>query len=261
MRVLVTGSTGDVGRALVDRLLDGGAEVHALTRNPAAAARFRAGVEVAVGDANDPELLDAALDGVDSVHLVADLVAPHVVARIARSQARRVVVLSGFAQGPVEEAVRQSRLRWTLLRPVEFMANALAWSPDIRAHGIVREPFPELRSARIHESDVADVAAAILFEGGYDGRSLRLTGAAALTTREAVRVLAEVVGRAVRVVTTSPAELRAGGMPADEVDALVAWAANPPPDVSTVLPTVEQVTGRRPRSFAEWVVEHAQCFR
>lgn len=25
--------------------------------------------------------------------------------------------------------------------PVEFMANALEWAPDIKAEGVVREPF------------------------------------------------------------------------------------------------------------------------
>ncbi|MDQ0058708.1 hypothetical protein [Paenibacillus harenae] len=34
---------------------------------------------------------------------------------------------------------------------------------------------------------------------------------------------------------------------------------NPPEVGYTVLPTVEQVTGRPARTFAEWAVEHKDC--
>ena len=48
--VLVTGSTGRVGRIVVDLLIDAGVPVRALTHRPEAAAALSANVEVVTGD-------------------------------------------------------------------------------------------------------------------------------------------------------------------------------------------------------------------
>lgn len=69
MRVLVTGATGRVGRAVVGSLTAAGVPVRSLTRRPEAAA-LPANVEVVAGDLTVPESLDAALRDVDAVFLV-----------------------------------------------------------------------------------------------------------------------------------------------------------------------------------------------
>ena len=68
--VLVTGATGRIGSAVVELLLDAGVPTRALTRRPAAAASMPRDVEVFVGDFTQPESLDVALKGVDTVFLV-----------------------------------------------------------------------------------------------------------------------------------------------------------------------------------------------
>jgi uncharacterized protein YbjT (DUF2867 family) len=65
MRVLVTGATGRVGRAVVGSLTAAGLPVRALTRRPEAAA-LPANVEVVAGDLTVPESLDAALQPISS---------------------------------------------------------------------------------------------------------------------------------------------------------------------------------------------------
>ncbi|WP_326645195.1 NAD(P)H-binding protein [Streptosporangium sp. NBC_01755] len=67
--ILVTGATGKVGGQAVAQLLEAGAAVRALTRNPSSA-RLPEGAEIVPGDLADPGSLDTALDGVDSVFLV-----------------------------------------------------------------------------------------------------------------------------------------------------------------------------------------------
>jgi nucleoside-diphosphate-sugar epimerase len=68
MRVLVTGATGKVGRALASALLDRGDQVRALVRDPNRAATILpAGVEPATGDVTDPESLAAAVEGCELV--------------------------------------------------------------------------------------------------------------------------------------------------------------------------------------------------
>src|SRR5215212_3540936 len=93
--VLVTGATGRIGRVVIDRLVDAGVPVRALTRHSEAAATLPANVDVVTGDLTVPESLDAALQGVSAVFLVWTApppTAPDVVERLA-TYARRVVFL------------------------------------------------------------------------------------------------------------------------------------------------------------------------
>jgi dihydroflavonol-4-reductase len=67
--VLVTGGTGFLGRALVERLLSAGGQVKALARSDASAAELAAlGADPVRGDVLDPEVLAAAMRGCDVVY-------------------------------------------------------------------------------------------------------------------------------------------------------------------------------------------------
>lgn len=68
MRVAVTGATGLVGRALVKRLIEGGDEVVAFSRDPERAKEtLPAGAEPARYEVGAPDVLAAALGGADAV--------------------------------------------------------------------------------------------------------------------------------------------------------------------------------------------------
>jgi len=64
--VLVTGATGLVGWAVIEKLLDSGSRVRALV-TPGGSARHFPGAETISGDLRAPETLGAAMDGVDVV--------------------------------------------------------------------------------------------------------------------------------------------------------------------------------------------------
>jgi hypothetical protein len=99
--VLVTGSTGVIGRLVVDQLLDADVPVRALTRTPETAT-FPSAVDVAGGDFSIPESLEPALQGVSAVFLVWTLpfdTATRVVERLAR-HTRRLVFLSAPHRTP-----------------------------------------------------------------------------------------------------------------------------------------------------------------
>ncbi|MGW4799675.1 SDR family oxidoreductase, partial [Nonomuraea sp. NPDC004297] len=68
--VLVTGATGRIGRVVIDRLLDAGVPVRALTHRSEAAATLPTKVKVFTGDLTVPESLDPALTGAGAVFLV-----------------------------------------------------------------------------------------------------------------------------------------------------------------------------------------------
>jgi uncharacterized protein YbjT (DUF2867 family) len=275
--ILVTGATGNVGGELVRALIGAGEKVRALTRGTRPA-QLPASVEVVAGDLNRPESLSAALDGVRGVHLLAgyrDL--PALLAGMRRAGVEHVVLQSSSAvpAGDMgnavaryhilsEQAVRESGLPWTFLQPNSFMSNTLQWVAQLQAGDIVRAPFADVRVATIDPYDVAAVSAAALTSAGHAGRSYRLSGPQSLLPAERLAILAEVLGRKLRLEPQSNEEARAemsSTMPAEYVDAFLSFFADGTLDESRVLPTVLEVTGRQPRSFEQWAVAHAADFR
>ncbi|GII42403.1 SDR family oxidoreductase [Planotetraspora phitsanulokensis] len=287
MTVLVTGATGTVGAHVVRHLLRAGRKVRALTRDPASA-HLPEGVEVIAGDLTDATTLAPAFDGVTAAHLINFgrgyrplRNGQEIVDLALRAGVRAVTVLGGWETGSLEPAVQAGDLRWTLLRPVEFMANTLAdWGESLRTTGVVREPYGDRKSPPIHESDIGAVAAAVLTQDGHAGQAYHLTGPEVVTPRDKVRMLAEATGRDLRFEELTPGRTRQewvteGGRPerllfrafppglgdAELVEMLLRLYGTPNELGTTVTDAVEKVTGRPARTFAEWAAEHAGAFR
>lgn len=272
MTILVTGATGNVGRHVVAQLVQAGQRVRALTRNPANA-NLPEGVEVVYGDLSAPESLAPALHGVTGIHLITFSsegfgplqTGPEIVEMALKAGVRRVTVLWSGEKGPVEQAVEASSLEWTYLQPPsEFMSNALMWAESIRSEGVVREPFGNSLDAMIHEADIGSVAAIALTTDGHAGKTYTLTGPEVLTISEKVRAISAAIGRDIQFVELTEEQarerMREKGAQDDVIDFVIGWHANPPESAFTVVPTVEEVTGRPARTFTQWVAEHVQHF-
>lgn len=272
-KILVTGATGTVGRQVVAELLARGHRVRALTRD-AAKATFPAGVEAVEGDLTEPDSLAPALEGVSGLHLITFggaaftplQTGPRILELARAAGVRRVTVLHGGGPTPLEDAVRAADgVDWTVLMPVEFMANALEWAAGITATGEVREPFVSRLSAMVHEGDIGAVAAVALTEEGHAGQEYMITGPEVLTVGDKVKTLAAAVGRKIALVELTEeeavAQWRAAHLTQDVIDFLLEAYGNTPEVGRTVSGTVEKVTGRPARTFAQWTAEHAGAFR
>lgn len=116
--------------------------------------------------------------------------------------------------------------------------------------------------ALVHEADIAAVAVHALTRDDLLGTRPVLTGPQALTTAEQVAALADALGMPVRFEEISPETARdealASGWPADLVAALFDDNAFEPQRITT---TVEDITGRPPRSIRQWALDHADDFR
>jgi len=136
--------------------------------------------ELVVGDLSDRRSLDQAIAGVDCVFLLAGYPeTPGLLADLRVAGAGQVVLLSAGAveQGDPdnnvvrynlesEAAVRDSGLRWTILRPSGFMSNTLQWIEQLHEGDAVVEPFADVPIAVIHPSDIAAVAARLTPSAG-----------------------------------------------------------------------------------------------
>ncbi|WP_327731837.1 NAD(P)H-binding protein [Streptomyces sp. NBC_00487] len=271
-RILVTGATGTVGRQVVAELLARGHAVRALTRDASRAA-LPAEVEVVQGDLDHPDSLIPALEGVTGVHLItfggayfAPLeTGPQILKPARAAGVRRVTVLHGGGPSPLEDAVRaDDRVDWTVLMPVEFMANALEWADGIVGADAVREPFVSRLSAMVHEGDIGAVAAVALTEEGHAGQEYVITGPELLTVGDKMATIAAARGREITLIELTEeqavAQWRAAGHPEDVIGFLLQAYGNTPEVGRTVLDTVEKVTGHPARTFAQWAARHADAF-
>jgi uncharacterized protein YbjT (DUF2867 family) len=275
--ILVTGATGNVGSEVVNALVEAGERVRALVRDPAKA-RLPAGAEPVAGDLNKPETFADALAGVSAVFLLpgyADL--EGLLVRLRDAGAERVVLLSGASadSGDMsnavsrymilsERAVRDSGLPWTFVRSKAFMSNALRWVPQLATGDVVQVPFATVRTAAIDPYDIAAVVARALVSGEHAGRTYLVSGPQSLLPEDQVAVLAAVLGRDLRCEALNNEEARAemeASMPVQYVDAFFNFYVDGALDESKVEPTVQEVTGRPPRTFDQWANAHADAFR
>lgn len=272
-KILVTGATGTVGRQVVAELLARGHAVRALTRDPAKAG-LPAEAEVVQGDLTEPDSLVPALQGVTGLHLItfggayfAPLeTGPRILEAARAAGVRRVTVLHGGGPSLLEDAVRADEgVDWTVLMPVEFMANALEWAEGVVASDEVREPFVSRLSAMVHEGDIGAVAAVALTEEGHGGQEYVITGPEVLTVGDKVAAIAGARGRAVSLVELAEeeavAQWRAAGHSEEVIGFLLEAYGNTPEIGRTVTDTVEKITGRPARGFTQWAAEHAAAFR
>jgi uncharacterized protein YbjT (DUF2867 family) len=264
--ILVTGATGNAGAELVRVLQQSGQPVRPLVRGAGG-----------LPDLNKPATLRPALDGVRGLFLLsgyADM--PGLLAEAKRAGVERVVLLSGSSADVTdgdnaitrymlgsEEAVRDSGLGWTILRPHAFASNALRWRPQLAAGNTIRAQFPQALSTVIDPYDIASVAAAALTSAGHDGATYRLTGPEVLRPADQVRILAGALGRDLEFVGLTDEETRAEmaeNTPPEYVEAFWKFYVDGVLDESEATPTVAEVTGRPPRTFRQWATEHADAF-
>ena len=226
--LLLTGATGQVGSALLRRLIDEGEDVRCLVRDPRRLGTMRVRVQIALGDLTDPPSFRNALRGVDTVvHLAAAIrdqprgsieelngIATWRLVRAAQNVgAKRFVFFSALGASPhhrtrfhrakalAEQAVRESDLDWTVLAPSLMYAPGDAWLtmlerlsllPVMPVSGMGRALFQP-----IWAEDAAACAMAVLRDRSAtpSGRRYELAGPQTLTHLEIVALVLETLQR------------------------------------------------------------------
>lgn len=164
----------------------------------------------------------------------------------------------------IERQISAAGLESTIIRPGVFASNALFWwAPAIRADGVVRWPYAAAETAPVDDRDVAAVAALTLFQDGHAGGDYVLTGPESLSQAEQVRIIGDVLGRQIKFGELSPDQFRReteGSWPRPVVDMLLAaWGATMGRP-AFITSTVFDILGSAPRSFRQWVADHAAAF-
>ncbi|MFI6394815.1 NAD(P)H-binding protein [Nonomuraea sp. NPDC050547] len=277
---VVTGATGNVGRALVRTLRESGAEVTAVARRITAADAPQ-GVRTVAADLTDPATLGPALRGARAAFLLAPpVLAPEadaaVMAAVKAAGVDRIVVLTsqsaatrpespghGLRMRHFEDQAMALGLGWTVIRPGGFASNAYAWAETVRARREVFAPFADVPLPVVHPDDIAEVGAAALRDAAHDGRTYVLTGPELITPRQMAAALGDALGEELAFTELTRAEARArmlAFMPEAVADGTLDILGEPTAEEQKVSPDVERVLGRAPRSFATWARQNAAAF-
>lgn len=278
--IVVTGATGNVGRPLVEALAASGEEVTAVSRRIAEEPRPGRAPDGRVrrlqANLSEPGTLKPALDGADAVFLLtaADFLANgnlgNVLEVVKAAGVERVVLLSSQGVGTkrhpsdLEDAVTRSGLGWTLLRPGNFASNAFQWAESIRTQRTMAAPFADVALPAIDPDDIAAVAAAALRDPSHVGNTYTLTGPVAISPRQQGESIGQVLGEPVQFVELTRDEARGRMltyMPEPVVDATLGALGTPTLAEQDVSPDVENVLGRPPRTFTDWVTRNLHAFK
>jgi uncharacterized protein YbjT (DUF2867 family) len=165
-----------------------------------------------------------------------------------------------------ETQLRRSGLDVTYLRPTSLMSNTLSWAGGIRESNRVVDPTDPGVQVPVDPADVAHVAARVLTEDGHAGHGYILNGPEALTVREQVEILSDVLGRTVEFVAVTPEqaakEAIKRGVPAPLAEAMQnlneMFRGRL---VGQIADDVENLTGAAPTTFRHWCERHADEFR
>ena len=217
MTILVTGATGRVGHHVVDQLLQRGAKVRVLTRDPSKA-NVPAGVEVAQGDLLDIDALRSAFNGVSTLFLLNAVTGDEftqalITLNIAREAGvERVVYLSVFeadravnvphfaVKFGAERMLVQMGFSATILRPTYFIDNEVMIKDVILGHGVYPMPIGSRGVAMVDARDIADVAASELIRrdrapGKLPIETINLVGPDTLTGPDVAKIWTDLLGR------------------------------------------------------------------
>ena len=238
--IVITTPTGEVGRQVLDRILDSGEAVRVIARDPSrlpARVRSYAGAEVVQGSHGDADAIRQALAGADrlfwlvpppgfshagrSERYYVDFTRP--AAQAAASQGVRVVGVSTLGHGYQGEAgllsaalamdtlIEGTGAAYRALALPFFMENLLRQTQEIKQQGTFSmanaadRPLPAVATR-----DVAAVAAALLLDTSWSGQaSVPVAGPDQLTPDGMADVISDALGRPVRYRQVAVADYQA----------------------------------------------------
>lgn len=185
MKVLVTGAYGNQGRSLVPKLAENGVDVCAVDFNPAAEEKFyeMGAKKVVIGDLRDDDVMEKAMEGIDTVYLLLPTGISRVVGmaetliEMAEKQHIKHFVLSScmnvvpellqhWEKYLIESALMGSSLNYTILKPCGYMEVHFPPVPG----GVfeTNQYTPLMKSASssfISVEDITSAACKVILEG------------------------------------------------------------------------------------------------
>jgi uncharacterized protein YbjT (DUF2867 family) len=224
---VISGATGNTGRAAATKLLRAGKQVRALVRDPNKARDLaELGAELVQVELGSTRALERALTGATGVYLLSPpdmatsdflseraallssvasaieaAAVPHVVflSSVGAQHASGTGIIQSVHQG--EQALSASGVPCTFVRAAYFVQNWGAVLPVAKQDGVLPSFLPaDFTFPQVSSVDVGNVAADALLDGPRGKRILELAGPRDASAREVAASVSKLLGRPVQVV-------------------------------------------------------------
>lgn len=285
--IVVTTPTGSIGRQLLDILVDRGAPVRVIARDPGRLpAPIAARVEVIQGSHGDRAAVNTAFAGAEAVfwlpppnpgaasldEVFAGFTAP-ACAAIVRHGVKRVVSVSALGRGlevaenaglvtaslAMDDALAATGAAFRALVMPSFMDNLLRQVAGIRDHGVFVMPLSgERKAPTCATRDIAAAAARLLLDPTWSGQgSQAVLGPEDLSFEDMAAIMTEVLGKPVRFQSVPgeayKARLLGFGMSEAMAEGMRAMMAAKDAGLDNAEPRTAESTS--PTSFRQWCAE------
>jgi NAD(P)H dehydrogenase (quinone) len=286
--LLVTGASGHLGRRVVELLQETyNGPIVAATRTPDKLSGLaRPGTTVRRADFEDADSLDEAFAGVDRLLLISTdavdvpgrRIKQHINAIKAaeRADVKHVVYTSIIHSGPqspafvvpdhraTEAALAESSMGWTVLRENIYTDLQLMSVGQAIQSGILSNAIGNGKAAYITREDCARAAAAALSAPFEGRRTLDITGPEAVSQADIAALASQLSGKEINYVPVDVETLiqymTGAGMPRPVAEAYATFdVAIAQGEFEAVSSAVEDLTGRRPQSIAEFLSAHREA--
>jgi uncharacterized protein YbjT (DUF2867 family) len=218
MKVLMVGATGQYASLVVPELKQRGVMVRALARNErkAEAARQQGADEVAIGDLQNSDSLRAATREVDGVFHINPAFTPNeaelgvAMVEAAKASSVRKFVFSSVihpsisklsnhaAKRPVEEALYESGMEFTVLQPTMFMQNFdSGWNTVLKQSRLSLPYSKHTKASYVDYRDLAEVAALALTGDRLGYGTFELCAPGMVNRVELAAMMSEAIGRTI----------------------------------------------------------------
>ncbi|MGB7969033.1 MAG: NmrA family NAD(P)-binding protein [Methanobacterium sp.] len=219
--ILVTSAYGNNGRKIIPKLAKMGLDVRALNLSDKTDKLKELGAkEVIIGNALDPNILDQAMDGIESVFHVGPSFHPQeaemgisVIDAASRSGVEHFVydsvlhpqiteLLQHRMKLRVEQHLINSELNYTILQPMHYMQNIDIGNVN-RQDVFVQASALETPLSFVDMDDKVDVAVKVLTEDGHYGATYELCCDDNLNAIEIAEIMTQVMGREIKAKLVS----------------------------------------------------------
>jgi len=215
MKVLMVGATGKFAGYVLPELMKRGVKVRALVRDRASerVARDRGADETVLGDLEDPRCLISAAVGADAVFHINPAFAPREAAMgVTMVNAAKAAGVTKFVFSsvihpsitrlsnhagklPVEQAIYESGMKFTVLQPAVFMQNMEGSWPEVVRTGRFALPYSKrAKACYVDYRDVAEAAAMALTGDKLEGGTFEMCAPGTFNRIELAGLMGDALG-------------------------------------------------------------------
>lgn len=282
-KILVTGPTGNVGRYVLEELVDSGQCVTAAVYNKEEATNLTRQVDWVILDFNDRNTFANAFNGIDRVFLmrppqitdIKNTIAP-AIDKAMELGVKHFVLLSllGAQNIPfvphrkIEKHIIKKKASYTFIRPSFFMQNLITTHrEEIAKYNELRVPAGNGETSFIDCRDIAYVASIVLKDPElYLNKAYEITGAAALSYYEAANIMSSELGRDIKYTNPSMSEFKKSmlkrGVKKEFITVMQGIYTTARIGLAKKVTTgFKSLTGNDPISFRQFVKDYADFWR